>query len=48
MRCNIYMGNKLIEQEVFFCSLITAQKYCDYACPLKYGSGHYYPVIVKR
>ncbi len=48
MRCNIYMGNKLLEQDVFFFTLQKAELYCRYACPLKYGSGDYHAVIVRR
>lgn len=47
MRCNIYQGERLIEQNKFFRSIIKALSYCDVICPQKYGNGNYYPVILK-
>ena len=48
MRINIYRGEKLIEQNKFFRNLFTANTYCKTVCISKYGTGIYYPVIVKK
>lgn len=45
MRVNIYMGNKLLEENKFFRSLEKAQTYCKFVCPKIYGAGYYYPII---
>lgn len=47
MRVNIYLGNKLLENNKFFRSFAKAQNYCDYICPQKYGTGYYHFVIIK-
>lgn len=47
MRCNIYMGSKLLEKNKFFRSFDAAERYCKFICPKIYGTGYYYPVIVK-
>lgn len=48
MRCNIYRGDRLLEENKFFHNLIKAISYCDIICPQKYGDGKYHAVIVKR
>lgn len=47
MRVNIYRGDRLLEERIFFRSLDKAKAYCEFICPRKYGSGKYYPVILK-
>lgn len=47
MRVNIYRGERLIEQNKFFRSIIKALSYCDIICPRKFRDGKYHPVILK-
>jgi hypothetical protein len=49
MLVNIYRdGGRVLEERAFFFSLKKAELYCEFICPMEYGHGNYYPVIVGR